>query len=315
MNRCSGRLPSIFIWYHSSMGRIHTDFSRVASFCGLLLAWGATAWVLLQLFDPTRSNVIFGLVVLIVYSLTPLAAALIITRAAHWRSLLSIAYPVKFFLLPVAVFTFFVAGLALLTFLFGNVMQVTSAGHIAVTNSELAYWLPLNGLDIDSIAVSYPIVVVWGIFILIAVGLGWTIHGLFAVGEEYGWRGFLWGELRHLGVARANIVTGVIWGLWHAPLVLYGLNYGASGWLGVAAITAFTVAMSFLLSALREHTGSIVPGAALHGMVNGLGYVAGALFIAGVPPFGGILGILSSSVVLVLGLILWACWPLRKRAT
>ena len=47
-----------------------------------------------------------------------------------------------------------------------------------------------------------------------------TVNGLFGFGEEYGWRGWLADELRPLGPVVANLVTGVLWGLWHTPLIL-----------------------------------------------------------------------------------------------
>lgn len=41
----------------------------------------------------------------------------------------------------------------------------------------------------------------------------------FSLGEEIGWRGFLLPRLLHLGKVRANLLTGVIWSLWHYPLI------------------------------------------------------------------------------------------------
>jgi membrane protease YdiL (CAAX protease family) len=47
-----------------------------------------------------------------------------------------------------------------------------------------------------------------------------------ALGEEYGWRGFLQPLLvRKCGLTIGLTITGTIWGLWHAPIVLQGYNY------------------------------------------------------------------------------------------
>jgi len=52
--------------------------------------------------------------------------------------------------------------------------------------------------------------------------IGPTINGIFGFGEELGWRGYLLPKLMPLGKARAYLILGVIWGLWHTPLVLLG---------------------------------------------------------------------------------------------
>ena len=54
---------------------------------------------------------------------------------------------------------------------------------------------------------------------LSAAVAGWSINGLFALGEEYGWRGLLWEAWRPYGIVRANLAIGLVWGLWHAPLI------------------------------------------------------------------------------------------------
>lgn len=58
-----------------------------------------------------------------------------------------------------------------------------------------------------------------------------------ALGEELGWRGWLLPKLMPLGPVPAIPVSGVLWGVWHAPLVLLGYNDPtAPGWLGVTAM-------------------------------------------------------------------------------
>ena len=63
-------------------------------------------------------------------------------------------------------------------------------------------------------------------------GRGGLAHTLFAMGEEAGWRGYLWSVLRPLGFWRTAAIVGVAWGLWHAPIIAAGHNYGTGypGW-------------------------------------------------------------------------------------
>ena len=43
---------------------------------------------------------------------------------------------------------------------------------------------------------------------------------IFTFGEEFGWRGYLLPRLAPLGGISAAIITGVIWGLWHTPVIV-----------------------------------------------------------------------------------------------
>lgn len=43
-----------------------------------------------------------------------------------------------------------------------------------------------------------------------------------AFGEEIGWRGWLLPALRPMGIWPALLLSGAIWGIWHAPLILLG---------------------------------------------------------------------------------------------
>jgi membrane protease YdiL (CAAX protease family) len=86
--------------------------------------------------------------------------------------------------------------------------------------------------------------------------------------EELGWRGWLQPRLAHLGFWPMSFLVGLIWGIWHGPLILMGYNYPGLGWAGAAAMVAFCVLITPYLSLLRERgTGSWGPGA-FHGTIN-----------------------------------------------
>ncbi|MEH0111054.1 CPBP family intramembrane glutamic endopeptidase [Tersicoccus sp. MR15.9] len=90
-----------------------------------------------------------------------------------------------------------------------------------------------------------------------------------SLGEELGWRGWLLPALLPAGVPTAVVVSGALWGLWHAPLILLGYNYpGGPGWLAVIAMICFAVVIGAVLSWIRMRTDSIWPVAAAHGAIN-----------------------------------------------
>ncbi|GAA6734430.1 CPBP family intramembrane metalloprotease [Thermus oshimai] len=99
---------------------------------------------------------------------------------------------------------------------------------------------------------------------------GATVNLLFALGEELMWRGYLWARLKPKGFWPASLEIGLVWGLWHAPLVLMGHNYPNTPILGVGAMTLFTLLLTPALLYVREEGGSLLAPALLHGTLNGV---------------------------------------------
>jgi len=103
-----------------------------------------------------------------------------------------------------------------------------------------------------------------GIAILIAP----FFNMVFALGEELGWRGFLLPHLLPLGQWKAIILTGVIWGIWHEPAIVQGLNYPDYPLLGIFMMILFCVLLGIIFGWLYLNTRSPWVTALAHGAVN-----------------------------------------------
>ncbi|MCK3770297.1 CPBP family intramembrane metalloprotease [Microbacterium aerolatum] len=136
-----------------------------------------------------------------------------------------------------------------------------------------------------------------------------TVNAVVAFGEELGWRGFLVPALRPLGTWPALLISGAIWGLWHAPIILLGYNFARYDITGVLLMTAGCIAWGVLLGWLRLRSASVWPAVFAHGMMNacaalvGLVYAAGTTFdMALAGPLGVAGWIVCAVVVVVLAL-------------
>ena len=109
-----------------------------------------------------------------------------------------------------------------------------------------------------------------------AMTLAPFINLLFAAGEEIGWRSFMLPRLLHLGQRNAILLSGIIWGVWHAPTtLLYGYNFPQHPYLGVLiGFVGFTL-LGTILSWLYLKTRSPWAPGLCHGAFNG---VAGLCF-------------------------------------
>jgi len=97
---------------------------------------------------------------------------------------------------------------------------------------------------------------------------GITINAVAGFGEELGWRGFLQKELGYLGFWKSSIIIGLVWGIWHAPIILQGHNYPEHPQAGVFMMIIFTLLLSPIFSYVRLRAKSVIAAAILHGSLN-----------------------------------------------
>lgn len=100
------------------------------------------------------------------------------------------------------------------------------------------------------------------------------ISAFVTIGEEAGWRGFMYSYLKeHFGKTKGRIIGGIIWGVWHWPVMLvggyeYGKVYLGAPVLGLIVFCIFTVIAGILLDYVYEKSGTIWMAALLHGAIN-----------------------------------------------
>ena len=95
-------------------------------------------------------------------------------------------------------------------------------------------------------------------------------------GEELGWRALLYDKLEILlGTNGALILGGIIWGLWHFPVLYYlGINFGKDypgfPYLGIFLMCVATTFLGAPLQLVRKMSGSVIPACLFHGVVDGV---------------------------------------------
>ena len=153
---------------------------------------------------------------------------------------------------------------------------------------------------------SSPVVeLVIGIFLAITL---WTaLSSILAAGEEIGWRGYMLTRLIDAGVPRPVLASGVIWGLWHVPVVLAGgYAAGSSPALSAAVIMVSITSFGYVIARMRLETGSIWPAIVLHAAWNSViqGPFDGATTGTGATLWVGESGILTALVLVVAAIVL-----------
>jgi membrane protease YdiL (CAAX protease family) len=131
---------------------------------------------------------------------------------------------------------------------------------------------------------------IWFILVISLIA-GTTVNAVAGFGEELGWRGLLLKELSFMGFWKSSALIGLIWGLWHAPLILLGLNYPQHPELGVLIMIGWTIVIAPAFSYIRLKAKSVIAAAIFHGTINAVPGLAVVMLSGGDELTVGITGL------------------------
>jgi uncharacterized protein len=174
-------------------------------------------------------------------------------------------------------------------------LDLTGRGYVMSLAKVMGFTASTPGMKVLSNPIFLPVVLAASIL------TAPFLNSLVALGEELGWRGFLWPRLAPMGFWRATVASGVIWGLWHAlVVVMFGFNYPDHRLLGVIWMCGLTTVLGTWMNWLTQKTGSVIIASWVHGVFNSQAYGMWRLITFPVDTlFGGITGGIGFAVLAI----------------
>lgn len=165
-----------------------------------------------------------------------------------------------------------------------SVLLAAAAGAIHLDLVTFSHFAGILRAQLTAVhaSVSVPVGLIV-VLQLVAIPFGAMLNSVATVGEELGWRGWLLPSLRPLGTARSLLLTGLIWGLWHSPIILLGYDFGEPNLLGLLFMVVGCVLYGVLIGWLRLRSASLWPSVLAHGAFNASAGIGALLLAAGVP--------------------------------
>jgi len=272
-----------------------------------LISWSvALAAYLLHI---TYGSILNLVIIAVCYMPAPAYATLILQKLVYRGTLKPYGFTLKSLSLRWLLITtvgfawFIVLGTFVVIGILGNVFGVTLFGRVDF--SEAAFLQQVTIFTRGAFGnvpqhLPIPPAAIFSLSLLQGVIAGFSVSLPFAFGEELGWRGLLSRETQKSGFLRSNLFIGVVWGLWHAPIIAQGHNYPGHPIAGILMMTLFTTTLSFPMAYCRFKSRTILGPSALHGMFNPLGVLT-ALFVVGANPlFGFVAGVAGIAVTILL---------------
>ena len=153
-----------------------------------------------------------------------------------------------------------------------------------------------------------PMVMI-GLTLVSGLTMGVSINAIVAFGEEYGWRNYLVGALKEVKFWKASLFIGIVWGIWHFPLILMGHNYPNEPYWGVLLMVVFCVLLGIIELYFVLKAKSMIVAAILHGTVNAVSGMTIYFTMGGNDFLNGMAGL---SGFIVMGAAILCIWIYDK---
>ncbi len=109
----------------------------------------------------------------------------------------------------------------------------------------------------------------FGVVLIFALTVGLLLSLPTSAGEEIGWRGYLLLRMIEARLPHPIVLTSLIWGAWHLPILFAGVYaVGPSRLISATGLMVTALAVGYVLAWLRLGTGSIWPCVFAHGAWN-----------------------------------------------
>lgn len=247
-----------------------------------------------------------------IYMCGPAIAAIIVQKFIYKQPIKEMGLKLreakgwKFFWIPVFYLMLCLFWLGIV-YVLGNCLQVHGFGIITFNSDNVLqnlndFYAAGGGPHLNKMPISPGILFTTQLISSFLIGA--VVNTIFTMGEELGWRGFLYNETKNSGFWKANLWIGIVWGLWHAPLILQGHNYPEHPVVGIFAMAIFCVPLGYIMAYLRAKTNSVLAPAIFHSAINA---VAGNLMLYSKGSdslFGSIAGLSGAAACIVIVLLI-----------
>lgn len=197
--------------------------------------------------------------------------------------------------------------------LLGQVVGSAAFGHVSITTERLIVALEellasSGQAQISDVVTRALHDVSAPLLLILALGAAliaaFSINLPFMLGEELGWRGYLWQRTCHWAGIRRVGFTGMVWGLWHAPLIAMGHNYPEHRVAGIGMMVLFCLLAALLFDWTRTRSRSIWSACVLHGLINGSAGITLLFAYGGDPLLASVVGAAGFVTLALLGLLI-----------
>ncbi len=291
---------------------MNTDKKRIITYLAIVFGVYYGFWLVGLLVPSDTAQVVYSILSFpLVFMGTPVLAAAITRKVTKddslWRLSLKVwKHPKMFFFSAFVPAAAILLGTILFYVIFPNDLDYT--GRFIVENFS-AYGAP-SEINADVNGMLRLGVIVW---LISAVCFPvWFI----ALGEDMGWQGYFMPLLlKHMPVRWAVLLNGAVWGLAHAPLIYFGMNYGkdyaGAPFTGIAMMVLVCIVLGIWMSYATLKTGNCMYAGIIHGAVDIIGEVPVWVSLTTQSTLLGPnpVGIIGMSVLLVGAIILLCKMP------